>query len=140
MLELAARIAASYSLVVWLGGILHLAIAAIPQIRLLEDRQLRIFLTAGMMRRYNPYSWTALTMLTMSVLYLGLSKALAGVGVLAVAGIVLVVGLFAADFIHSFIYGPKAAGGDISARRKANILAISEIPPALALPAIIVLL
>ena len=140
MLELAARIVATYSLVVWLGGILHLALAAIPQIRTLEDRQTRILLTAGMMKRYNPYSWAALTILTISIFYLGLPKALTGENVLALPGMLIVSGLFAADFIHSFIYGPRAARGDIHARKKANILAMSEIPPALALPAVIILI
>ncbi|MEM4296843.1 MAG: hypothetical protein QXI97_03050 [Nitrososphaerota archaeon] len=136
-LDTLARIAATYSLIIWLGGLLHLAVAAMPQVRMVEDRRMRIFLTVGMMRRYNPPSWAALSILLISTLYLSLSL---WTGLLSVLALALVMVVFIMDFTHSFVYGPRAAKGDIHARKIANILAVSEIPPALALPTILTLL
>ena len=137
VLETLARIAAVYSLVVWLGGIIHLAVAAIPQLKIVEDRRLRMVLTAGMMRRYNPLSWAALTILLASTMYIALPKLMMDGSPSSIAVTVVMATVFLQDFIHSFIYGPKAARGDAKARRIANLLAFSEIPPALALPALL---
>jgi uncharacterized membrane protein len=139
VMETLAHIAAVYSLVVWLGGIIHLAAAAIPQLRVVEDRRLRIALTAGMMRRYNPLSWTALTILLASSVYIALPRLMMDGSPISIAVIIITATVFIQDFIHSFIYGPRAARGDTQARKKANLLAISEIPPALTLPALLAL-
>ena len=140
VLETLARIAAVYSLVVWLGGIIHLAVAAIPQLRVVEDRRLRMTLTAGMMRRYNPLSWAALTILLASSLYIALTRLMVDGSPTSHAVIIITATVFIQDFIHSFIYGPRAAKGDTQVRKMANLLAISEIPPALTLPALLILL
>jgi uncharacterized membrane protein len=128
MVEFLARAAAVYALVVWAGGIFHLTFAAIPEASRL-DGGLRVM--AGMMRRYNPFSWTALPVLLAATSYLALFKT--GLTLVPIITLLAV----AASFIHSFIYGPRAVRGDWAARRKALTLAWAETLMVFALPPLV---
>jgi hypothetical protein len=130
MVEFLARAAAVYALVVWAGGIFHLTFAAIPEASRL-DSGLRLRVMAGMMRRYNPFAWTALPVLLAATSYLALFKT--GLRLVPIITLLAV----AASFIHSFIYGPRAVRGDGAARRKALTLAWAETLMVFALPPLV---
>jgi hypothetical protein len=104
VVEFLARAAAVYALVVWAGGTFHLTFAAIPEASRL-DSGLRLRVMAGMMRRYNPFAWTALPVLLAATSYLALFKT--GLRLVPIITLLAV----AASFIHSFIYGPRAVRG-----------------------------
>jgi uncharacterized membrane protein len=129
MVEFLARAAAVYALVVWAGGIFHLTFAAIPDASRL-DTGLRLRVMAGMMRRYNPFAWTALPVLLAATSYLALFKT----GLTLVPIITL---LAVAASIHSFIYGPRKVRGDGAARRKALTLAWAETLMVFGLPPLV---
>jgi hypothetical protein len=64
---------------------------------------------AGMMRRYNPFAWTALPVLLAATSYLALFKT--GLTLVPIITLLAVAASFTLDFIHSFIYGPRAVRG-----------------------------
>ncbi len=128
---LLAKVVAVYGLVVWAGGLIHLTFAAIPQTNILDDRLLRLRLMAGMMKRYNPFAWSSLTALIIAATYLALHR---GSVWLSTMALTVLYTAFMLDFIHSFVYGPRAARGDAKARRTALLLARAELPFVLVLP------
>jgi len=142
LIEAAAKILAGYALIIWLGGTLHLAIATVPQIvKSIEDSGLRTRLIAGIMSRYNGVSWTALLILLASVsllTFININNT-SIILITATASLTFIVAFL--DFIHSFIYGPRAARtGSPEARRKAMLIARVETLLALPIPALILML
>ncbi|MCS6769563.1 MAG: hypothetical protein NZ570_03910 [Candidatus Caldarchaeum sp.] len=135
--ELVARVALVYGLVLWAGGLIHLAAAVVPQARMLEDRATVLRMMGGVMKRYNPVAWTALIALTVSATYLAAAQ---GFKPLHSAALAVLYTAFTLDLFHSFVYGPKAAAGDTEARRTALVLAKIETPLALALLPLMALL
>lgn len=135
--ELLAKAALVYGLVLWAGRLIHLSFAAIPETRVLDDRLLRRRMMAGMMRRYNPLAWTAIPASTISATYLAMSK---GGGSLEAAALAVLYTAFLLDFVHSFVYGPRAAKGDAMARGTAYNIARAEIPLVIVLPPLMTLL
>jgi len=131
ILEFFAKAALIYGLVIWAGGLIHLLAAAIPSTALVEDRMLRMRLMAGMMKRFNPAAWTGLTALTVSATYLVLSQ---NIELLQAAVLTALYSALILDFLHSFIFGPKASSGDAAARRKALTIARLETPIVFILP------
>jgi hypothetical protein len=134
MVEFLARAAAVYALVVWAGRIFHLTFAAIPEASRL-DSGLRHRVMAGMMRRYNPFAWTALPVLLAATSYLALFKT--GLTLVPIITLLAVAASLSLDFIHSFIYGPRAVRGDGAARRKALTLAWAETLMVFGLPPLV---
>ncbi|MEM2236924.1 MAG: hypothetical protein QXR26_01165 [Candidatus Caldarchaeum sp.] len=135
--ELLAKSALVYGLVLWAGGLIHLTLAAIPETRILDDRLLRLRMMAGMMKRYNPLAWTAIPVLTVSATYLALMK---NMGFPEAAALTTLYTALALDFVHSFVYGPRAAKGDVKARRTAFNIARVEVPLVVALPLLLTML
>ncbi|MEM0478078.1 MAG: hypothetical protein QXN23_05175 [Candidatus Caldarchaeum sp.] len=129
------RLGIFYGLVFWVGGIAHLAFAAIPLLAKLDNPMDRTRLMGGMMKKYNPVAWTAIPILITSTTYLTLHSA----GKTPLPQITLAILYTAAllDFLHSFILGPRAASGKKHARTLALAAARVETALALALPLLI---
>ncbi|MEM1937501.1 MAG: hypothetical protein QXX49_05770 [Candidatus Caldarchaeum sp.] len=135
--ELLAKTALVYGLVIWVGGLIHLTFAAIPEARILDDRMLRLRIMAGMMRRYNPITWTAIAASAISATYLAFVE---NIGLPEAAALTTLYTAISLDFFHSFIYGPRASKGDAKARSTAMNIARAEIPLVLTLPPLFTLL
>lgn len=129
------RLGIVYGLVFWVGGIAHLAFAAIPQLAKLENIVDRTRLMGGMMKRYNPVAWTAIPILIASTTYLTLHSA--GKTPLPLITLAILYTAAVLDFLHSFILGPRAASGKTHARTLALTVARVETALALALPLLI---
>jgi len=129
-----------YSTVLWLGPTLHLGLAVVPQLaRSVDDRALRAGLIVGIMRRYNPASWTSLTLLLVSTLTVSLTRFQSGQIQLSLGPMILVSLLFILDFLHSFIFGPRGFSSEASRRTAVNIAKVETIL-ALPLPALLLML
>lgn len=141
MIEKILEIVIVYSLVIWLGGTLHLAISVVPTIaKKVNDHILKSSLIGGIMSSYNRVSWAALLSLLVGVLLITLLRASSGITPLIIITAALVSLLTILDFLHSFIYGPRAVRDNSqSARRMAMRIARVETLLAIPLPILIFL-
>ncbi|MEM0349615.1 MAG: hypothetical protein QXE96_04725 [Candidatus Caldarchaeum sp.] len=133
-----ARLGIVYGLVFWVGGIAHLAFAAIPQLATLENRIERTRLMGGVMKRYNPIAWTAIPILITATTYTALHTSGTSSTTILILATLYTAALL--DFLHSFILGPRAATGNTNTRTLALAVARVETALALALPLLIAVL
>ena len=134
MLEKIIEIVIVYALIIWLGGTLHLAISVVPTLaRRVNDHTLKTSLIGGIMSSYNKVSWAALIALLSGVFTLLVLRASSGISPITLITATLTSALAILDFLHSFIYGPRAVR-ESSPKARKTAMQIARIETLLAIP------
>jgi uncharacterized membrane protein len=123
------------SAIVWVGGMLFIALVLVPTVRALGDASLRARLIRDSGQRFRAVAWIALGVLALTgLLNLWLEPALLHSGrlhgKLALVGLTLLL-----SAVHDFVLGPRAnlPGADPSARLRASWMARLNVLVALAI-------
>lgn len=110
---------------IWVGGMLFIALVLVPTARTLGDAAIRARLIRDSGRRFRAVAWTALVLLVVTgLLNLWLHPVLLGSprfhAKLGLVGLALILSAF-----HDFVLGPRAGlpGADPSAWRRASWVA-----------------
>jgi uncharacterized membrane protein len=123
------------SAIVWVGGMLFIALVLVPTARALGDAASRARLIRESGRRFRTVAWTALAVLVLTgVLNLWLQPSLLESprfhGKIGLVGLALLL-----SALHDFVLGPRAGlpGADPSTRLRASWIARANVLVALAI-------
>lgn len=116
-----ARIAHVSGAMMWVGGTVFLVAVGVPYARSLGPEQ-RVRAISELGRRFRPWGWASLGLLTFSGVYMMARLHLlswdllvnTGYGRLLLLKLVLVAAIVILTALHGFVLGPRTAAGEVS--------------------------